>query len=567
MRQRSFGVASVALVLLIIGCTGPAGPRQATDGGADVQQAGIPKRVTIAINGEPYTLSQTINSAGVGSVPGVSELEPLIQVGLGEVDEGEVVGPILAEAIPSTDNGLWKVFADGRMETTWKIRQGASWHDGTPITSGDLLFTATVEQDAEVPLLNNKAYKFVESIDAPDARTVTVTWKRPFIQADAMFSTFGVPLPKHLLERAYLGDKGSFTELPYWTTEFVGTGPFRVQEFVQSSHVILRTFDQYLLGRPKIDVIEAKFFQDPNVTIANVLAGEVDMTLGRGIAFQQALEAQRQWPEGKADTRAGNWIALYPQFLNPTPAVIADVRFRRALLHAVDRQQLVDSLMDGKSWVAHSWAAPTDPGYKAFEQSIIRYEYQPATAARMIEGLEYRKGADGTFVDTANQPLKLEVRTTAGDDLRNKLLFAVADSWKAAGVPTETVVIPRQRSSDREYRATRPGFEISRQPNRLVESDLERLHSSEAALPENNFGKKNRARYMNPEYDALVDRYVVTIPEQARMEIARQIVRHVSEQLPAMGLLYDVRAMLVSTRLINVAILTEGRNAHEWDIR
>lgn len=567
MRQRSFGVASVALVLLIIGCAGPVGPRQARDGGADVQQAGIPKRVTIAINGEPYTLSQTINSAGVGSVPGVSELEPLIQVGLGEVDEGEVVGPILAEAIPSTDNGLWKVFADGRMETTWKIRQGASWHDGTPITSGDLLFTATVEQDAEVPLLNNKAYKFVESIDAPDARTVTVTWKRPFIQADAMFSTFGVPLPKHLLERAYLGDKGSFTELPYWTTEFVGTGPFRVQEFVQSSHVILRAFDQYLLGRPKIDVIEAKFFQDPNVTIANVLAGEVDMTLGRGIAFQQALEAQRQWPEGKADTRAGNWIALYPQFLNPTPAVIADVRFRRALLHAVDRQQLVDSLMDGKSWVAHSWAAPTDPGYKAFEQSIIRYEYQPATAARMIEGLEYRKGADGTFVDTANQPLKLEVRTTAGDDLRNKLLFAVADSWKAAGVPTETVVIPRQRSSDREYRATRPGFEISRQPNRLVESDLERLHSSEAALPENNFGKKNRARYMNPEYDALVDRYVVTIPEQARMEIARQIVRHVSEQLPAMGLLYDVRAMLVSTRLINVAILTEGRNAHEWDIR
>ena len=60
--------------------------------------------------------------------------------------------PVLAEAIPSFENGLWKVFPDGQMETTWKIREGARWHDGTPFTSGDVLFTSKLEQDKELPV-------------------------------------------------------------------------------------------------------------------------------------------------------------------------------------------------------------------------------------------------------------------------------------------------------------------------------------------------------------------------------------------------------------------------------
>lgn len=97
------------------------------------------------------------------------------------------------------------------------------------------------------------------------------------------------------------------------------------------------------------------------------------------------------------------------------------------------------------------------------------------------------------------------------------------------------------------------------------ESALVRLHSSEAALPENAFRRSNRTRYMSPELDALIERYLLTIPLPERTELARQIVHHISDQLPVMGLLYDVSPMLISNRLQNMSAALDTRNAHECD--
>src|SRR5205085_2612364 len=161
----------------------------------------------------------------------------------------------------------------------------------------------------------------------------------------------------------------------------------------------------------------------------------------------------------------------------------------------------------------------------------------------------YTKDADGIFRDQNNERLTVEVRTTSGDDLRDKLLFALGNEWPKIGVAVDPVIIPRQRADDREYRAARPAFEIVRQPNDLSEGALTRLISSEAALPENNYRGQNRVRYMNPEYDALVDRYLVTVPTAERIDIARQLVRHISENVPILGLLYDAEPVLVANRV------------------
>ena len=135
-----------------------------------------------------------------------------------------------------------------------------------------------------------------------------------------MFSEFALPLPKHLLEQAAGEDKANFLSLPYWTSDFVGTGPFRLREWVQNSHLVLEAFDGYVLGRPQIDEIEVRYFLDPNVVIANVLAGTVDLTLGRGFSLEQALQAREQWRQGNIDISYMSWIALFPQFVNPNPA-------------------------------------------------------------------------------------------------------------------------------------------------------------------------------------------------------------------------------------------------------
>jgi peptide/nickel transport system substrate-binding protein len=559
----------MALVLLI-GCAGPAGNPSTRGGGENGsgQRASAPKRVTAAILGDLNTFSYLIN-VGVGSIRGVDEVEKLVHAGLSIV-HGETgnMAPLLAEAVPSLENGLWKVAPGGRMEMTWRIKDGAKWHDGTTVTSADLLFTSLVGQDRDMAGISGPGYRAVERVEAPDARTVVVYWKEPYIEADKMFSPeFAMPLPKHLLETAFLEDRASFTQHPYFSAEFVGAGPFKLKEFVRSSHTVLVANPDYVLGRPKIDEIVVKFMSDPNTVIANVLAGEVMLTLGRGLSLEQGLQVNATWRDGRMDGKPSNWIAHYPQHLTPNPTVIGNPQFRRALLHAMDRQGMSDAFLAGQASPAHTILVPTEPEFKEVESAIVKYDYDPRTATQIIEGLGYTRGSDGFFRDGSGQRLSVEARTNAGDDLKDKLVFSTADSWQRVGVGTETYIVPRQAASDRELRSTYPGFDLVRQPFEPL-----RLHSAEAPLPTNRWSGSNRGRYMNSELDALIDRYYVTIAPQERIQVLRQMLRQISEQAVVLGTVYGQEPILVSNRLVNVAVAQPPRavetwNAHLWDLK
>src|SRR5207248_3917260 len=125
---------------------------------------------------------------GAGA-PGLDTLEALINSGLSMPDDQSRPQPILVEQVPSIENGLWKLFPDGSMETTWRIKNTVQWHDGTAVTVEDLLFTSRVEQDKALDLRPKAGYDSVESITAPDPRTLIVRWKRPFVDATALFDT------------------------------------------------------------------------------------------------------------------------------------------------------------------------------------------------------------------------------------------------------------------------------------------------------------------------------------------------------------------------------------------
>src|SRR5205823_5284747 len=115
------------------------------------------------------------------SVRGLDGVEELTHAGLTYIKGDETRAAQLAEAVPSLDNGLWKLLPDGRMETSWKIKPAARWQDGTPVTADDFLFTAGVEQDKEIDIPPYAEYELIEAIVAPDPSTIVVTWSRPYI--------------------------------------------------------------------------------------------------------------------------------------------------------------------------------------------------------------------------------------------------------------------------------------------------------------------------------------------------------------------------------------------------
>lgn len=391
-------VCLLALVLLAASCA-PAPPRSDSSAGGAAQSTATPKRITIAIYGELTNVRSQVMTV----TPGLTEIEQIINAGLAAIDDRGIMRPRLAEAVPSLENGSWKVFGDGRMETTWTIRPEARWHDGAPFTSQDVHFTVMqVGKDPETSPLRHLMYDYIDAIDTPDPRTAIVRWSKPNIDADKLLSTVGdpwpMPLPKHLLERPHSEDKLNFLQHPYFAQDFVGTGPYRIRDWTLGSQVVLEANPDYVLGRPKIDEMEIKFILDLNTMMANVAAGSVDATLGRGISLEQALDIRAMWPTGRLDIPPRNVIVIYPQLINPTqPAVMTDIRFRRAVMHAIDRQALVDTLMRGQSSIAHVFLNPNEPEYREIEPRIVKYDYDPRLAVQLIEQLGYARGADGTF--------------------------------------------------------------------------------------------------------------------------------------------------------------------------
>jgi peptide/nickel transport system substrate-binding protein len=568
---RPFRSSVFLVVALLLGCAAPAQPgRETTAGAPEGLRAAGPKRIVVGIRGNPATPVMKVTLAGgTGQAPGAEELEELVNTRLGMVDPQGNVRPYLAASVPRVEDGSWVVLSGGGMETRWTIRPNARWHDGRPFTAEDVVFSYTVWSDQEIGIFRDPRYLTVDTVEAPDPLTLVVRWRQPYIYADRIFDV--ALMPRHILEPIYREAKTTLPVAPYWTQEYVGTGAFKVREWAVGSHAVLEAFDDFVLGRPRLDEIVFRYILDTNTMMANVLAGEIEVSMGAGLSHDQGNELKEKWAAGKVESDAAAWMAAFPKLLDPRPDVIRDVRFRRALLMAIDRQTLADTLLPGMSGVAHSFVGPDQPWHNELQPSVVKYDYDPRQSRQLIEGLGYTMGGDGFFRDAAGQRLTIEARTNEGWDFHFKTLYPTVDYWQRAGVGVDIRVLNRAEAQDRTTRATFPGFEVIRNP-----THAERLlifHSSQMRTPENNYVGSNYMNYNNPEWDALLDRFFSTIPLRERTQVLGQILHMMTDQLLVMGIIYEADPYLIANRIVNMnpprgnVRSPHAWNGHEWDIR
>lgn len=563
MVYRAAQFVLVASLLMVLVACAPAQAPGSQPAASEAPKPAASKRTAVALlKSDLAALRPSVDSTS-------NRVFELMHAGFARLDPQGEVHAQLAEAVPTLENGLWKVFPDGRMETTWKIRTDARWHDGTPVTSDDFLFGTRAEQDREIPWRVDDGFQSIAGIEAPDTSTVTVQWRRTYILADAMTGSAERLLPEHLLEQAYLGDKGSFLAQPYWTTQFVGAGPYKVKQFVPGSGVVLEAFEHYVLGRPKLDEIEVKFIASSTTLAANLLAGAVELTLGTTLSPDEAVNLRDQWRDGvlhRGSYRYGGGVGIAAQSINPTPAIVGNLQFRRAMLHAIDRQALVDTIMAGMTEIS-----PTiyPLSLEGIESSVVSYAYDPRRAAELIEGLGYRRGAaDGVYQDASGQKLSIPLWAIEEEQERVKSMLAAADDWKRLGIDVQPFIVPAQQN-DLEYLYTYPAF-FTRGTGGGVIDLQRRLHSTGVPLPANGFRGNNLSRYMSPELDALIETFFATIPKQERTQALGRVVHHVTDQVVGLGLFYQADITMINNRLANVTPSTffaRGWDAHLWDAR
>src|SRR5439155_7581502 len=127
--------------------------------------------------------------------------------------------------------------------------------------------------------------------EAVDNRTLVIHWNQPYIVAD-VFSTD--MMPTHILEASFRQNDQTLTTHPWLTAEYVGTGPFKLKDFVPGSHMDLVAFDGYALGRPKLDQVQVRFIPDGGTMVANMLSGAGDLSTGTGPNVNQAQQLKNQ---------------------------------------------------------------------------------------------------------------------------------------------------------------------------------------------------------------------------------------------------------------------------------
>ncbi|MBC7739784.1 MAG: peptide ABC transporter substrate-binding protein, partial [Candidatus Saccharibacteria bacterium] len=280
-------------------------------------------------------LTYEIDTMNVYSTGFLGDAQATVIEGLLAPDENAKYIPMLATEVPTLENGGIVVSDDGlTMKITYKLRPGVTWHDGTPFTSADVKYTWEAVKDPNFIAESKDGSADVDSIDTPDDLTAVVNYNKIAPQFASTLFTFGI-MPKHLLEGTDL-NTSSYNETP------VGTGPFKVKEFVRGQYVAVERYDGYWkkddkgAALPYLDGIVFKMIPDTNTLITQLKSGEVNFVAQ--VPYQQI--SQVEGVEGLAIVKGPllSFQHLDFNFKNPT---LQDIVVRKAIAQAIDRTVMI----------------------------------------------------------------------------------------------------------------------------------------------------------------------------------------------------------------------------------
>lgn len=486
-------------------------------------------------------------------------------------DAEGATAPRLAARLPSLDDGSIVLLPDGRMRTTWNLRGDVKWHDGAPFSAEDVVFGYLVGAHPEIPVSRSPTLRAIETIEASGPSTLVITFRSAFYKALEMGFRDLYPLPRHLLNDAFQGDKEAFLKLPFWSTGYVHTGPYQVSEFEPGESIVFERFDQYFLGRPRVNTVIIRVVRDHNAMLSNLLAGAVDIAGELPTELAAGLRDDwRQSREGYVLSQQGNWsfvsIQFHPEWGGP-PELQNDVRIRRGLAHGIDREALRAALVPGfPDTEGDTFMTRSDTKAPLVGAPFARYKHDVTAALRELADGGWRRAPDGRMLSQAGQQVRLNLRGSGGSPLE---LSAVAGDWRGLGVEVIEELSPRQ-VADPEYWAKFAGMEITQQSN--SDGIFRRFDSRLQPLAQNRFVGSNAGHYVNSALDRLIDTLYSTIDERQQGLLLKQMGEMLADDLPALPVYFTVStvAALKHVRGLDdfpgaTRVGTSARHAHTLD--
>ena len=469
------------------------------------------------------------------------------------------INPILANDSASSQiadwifNGLFKYDKNGtivgdlassykfenKTHLLIKLKENVLWHDGKKFTADDVIFTYKKIHDPKVFTSIKSNFKEVKSLVKIDDYTLKVIYKKAYFKALETWMV-GI-LPKHILENEQNLMTSSFNKNP------IGTGSYKLDSFKVGSDIKLYANDSFFEGRPKIDEIHYKFLPDPTTSFLFLKQKKLD--IGTLTPLQIDRQIDNEFLKDFSIIEKPAFAYTYLGF-NLKNKKFKDIKVRRALSLAINREEIVDILFFGHGKICNG---PFLPGTFAYDEKTIPVKQNIKEAKRLLAEAGYDK----------NNPFSFEVITNTGNETRINATQIIQYQLAKIGVNMKIRVMEWQAFLNtvvhpRNFEAIVLGWSLSLMPDAypLWHSDSRKT------------GAFNLVGYNNKEVDELIVKGSTTVDKKELGKIYKKIFRIISYETPYLFLYIPNSISVVSKKIKNIEPSFIGimHNQKDWEI-
>jgi peptide/nickel transport system substrate-binding protein len=467
-------------------------PRSSSDGPGAI----APSRRVIAQAADPAGLHPLLETGLVEASAYANLYDPLVTH-----DPDGRLAPALAESWERRDDRAW----------AFRLRSGVTFHDGEPFDAASVRFTVEKLLDPAASSPIRAQLDAIERVETPDARTAVIVTKRPFAPLVAELTQLMMLPPAHTDRVGFAG----LAERPN------GTGPYRFVERVHDERIVLQKLDGHWHGVPSAGTVELRPLPETATRMAAIRAGQADVAIN--VPSDQVPTLQR---DGLAVVGRPGVQALYVR-LHARKPPLNDVRVRRAIVHAVDVDQIIAKLYGGR---ARRITGPYPPEVFGYDAAAPLPSYDPELARSLLHQAGVAAGTEIVFEAPRGRYPK--------DD---QVALAVAGFLEQVGLRVQLralewgTYLKKLQAGDGEHLFLLAGTNRTFDPHFTIT----RLYGNDSV-----FG---RHYYGNPAVDSLAAQAAAELDVERRAALYSHILATLRADVPALWLaqlddLYAIRA-------------------------